>query len=77
MAKPARTGPHKNGFFREQLEKYVFESEAKFATWVDENFTDAVKELGKLQPKNVNLGSDPDTPLLVKIERVIVDKPTD
>lgn len=75
MAKP-KGSPTRTPFLREMLEKYVFLSEEKFAKWVDDNFTDAVKELGKLQPKNVTLGGDQDAPLVMKIERVIVE-PTD
>jgi len=40
---------------REQLEKYVFGDEEIFEKWVNDNFTDAVKELGKLQPKTDKL----------------------
>ena len=51
-----KTGsPRKAGFMREQLEKYVFGDEEVFAAWVEEHFTDAVKELGKLQPKTDKL----------------------
>ena len=75
-SKPGRTGPHKTGYFREQLEKYIFESEGRFASWVDDNFTDAVKELGKLQPKNLTVAGDNDNPVRI-IERVILEKATD
>lgn len=53
------------------LEKYVFESEEKFATWVHENYTDAVKELGKLQPRDLKLEGG-EKPISV-IETIIVN----
>lgn len=52
---------------REQLEKYVFASDKVFKLWVQENFTDAVKELGKLQPKNLTVAGDEDNPLITKV----------
>ena len=68
--------PHKAGYFREQLEKNIFKSEKLFAEWVTSNYTDAVKELGKLQPKNLTVAGDADNPLTI-IERVIVGKTPD
>ena len=67
------TGPKKNGYFREQLEKYVFEDEEVFGKWVKDNLTDAVKELGKLQPRNVNLGGDADNPLKHVVTFELID----
>jgi hypothetical protein len=53
------TGPRKNGFMREQLERYIFSAdESIFESWVADNYTDAIKELGKLQPKNDKLEVD-------------------
>ena len=72
------TGPQKNGYFREQLEKHIFKSEKVFSAWVKDNYTDAVKELGKLQPRVHAVGGDETgTPIKMLIERLIVDKPTD
>jgi hypothetical protein len=72
------TGPQKNGYFREQLEKHVFKSDKVFGEWVKDNYTDAVKELGKLQPRNMTVAGDPDgAPIKMQIERLIVDKTTD
>lgn len=51
----ASTGPQKRGYFMERLAEEVFKSEKVFTEWVADNYTDAVKELGKLQPKNVEL----------------------
>jgi hypothetical protein len=70
------TGPRKVGFMREELERLIFGDGARFETWVDDNFTEAVKELGKLQPKNVTLAGDNDNPLHI-IERVILEKAED
>jgi hypothetical protein len=45
---------------------------------VKDNYTDAVKELGKLQPRNMTVAGDPDgAPIKMQIERLIVDKTTD
>lgn len=69
--------PHKAGYLREMLAECVFESEGRFRKWVEDNYTDAIKELGKLQPKNHTVAGDGETPLHVKIERVIVDNTKD
>jgi hypothetical protein len=49
------TGPQKRGYFMERLAEEVFKSEEVFTEWVKDNYTDAIKELGKLQPKNDKL----------------------
>jgi hypothetical protein len=67
------TGPRKNGYFREQLEKYIFGDEEVFKVWVSDNYTDAVKELGKLQPKNLTLGGDADNPLKHVVAFELID----
>ena len=75
MAKQKGT-PDKKPFFRDMLEEIVLGDTARFNDWAIENFTDAVKELGKLQPKNVTLAGDADNPIQV-VERVIRGKSTD
>jgi hypothetical protein len=52
------TGPQKRGYFMERLAEEVFKSEATFTEWVKDNYTEAIKELGKLQPKNDKLEID-------------------
>ena len=61
------TGPHKNGFFKEMLEEIVLGDKARFNVWAEDNFTEAVKELGKLQPRNINVGGDDDNPIITKV----------
>ena len=73
VQKGEHRGPYKQGHFREQLEKYIFEDEEVFGAWVKGNLTDAVKELGKLQPRNVTLGGDADNPLKHVVAFELID----
>ena len=63
-----KTGsPRKAGFMREELERLIFGDSSRFETWVDEHFTDAIKELGKLQPKSHTVAGDSDNPIITKV----------
>ena len=75
MARP-KGSPDKKPFFRDMLEEIVLGDSERFNAWAVDNFTDAVKELGKLQPKNVTLAGDANNPIQV-VERVIRGKSTD
>ena len=68
------TGPRRAGYLRDRLEAEVFGTKGRFESWVLENYTDAVKELGKLQPKDIKIAGDENgAPIKHTIERTIVD----
>lgn len=62
--------PTKTPFLREMLEEIILGDQERFVKWAEENFTTAVKELVKLQPKDMKIEGG-DNPIAI-IERQIV-----
>ena len=53
--KGQKDGPQTKKFLKEMLEEIVLGDSERFNAWAIENYTTAVKELVKLQPKDIGV----------------------